>query len=138
MVALRFSNPTDLLERGFVPDVPTERVARIRGIDNDAVVANDLNGALQQAPLRIDGVHFEVLGHRHILRVGYRSVSGGGKMARSPWESGAAPRNLDNHAGTIRPPTGRRFLRRLSLFRHLHGYRGNHGDHGCAARLPMA
>ena len=94
MVAFRLSNPADLLERCLVADVPAERVARIRGIDDDAVVANDLNGALQQAPLRVDGMHFEVLAHSCILRFGYRSVSGGVKMARSPPESGAAPRTL--------------------------------------------
>ena len=58
------ANPPDPV-RGFgIAQVAAQGIARIRGIGDDPAVAKDAGGLPDQARLGIDGMYFEVLGHR--------------------------------------------------------------------------
>ena len=63
MIPVRLPNVANALERGLVANVATKRIAGIRGIDDDATAAQDLDGLAHETQLGSQGVQLQVDTH---------------------------------------------------------------------------
>jgi hypothetical protein len=70
VIAIGLTDLSYPLESGFIADVTAERVARIRGVDDDAAGAQHLDRLAYEAPLRRDRMQLQIDAHRKSVIMG--------------------------------------------------------------------